>query len=246
VALACGCFAGPGIAETPEELFDRGNRLYEEGRFEEAAAAYAGAARYGIEDYRLEYNLGNAAYRSGRLGEAILHYERAYRLRPTDPDIVANLELARSLRADRVERPSTAGWLRWARGVQNRLGPDRQALIALVLLWAAAALATWAWGRPAGWNAATGWIVATLVVALAATTASWGMTRAALDGSDLAVILDESVPVLAGPGEGHASLVTVHEGLDVRVRGERGPWVQVRLPNGVNGWVPGEALGRLE
>jgi len=242
LALACTVVS----AETPEELFDRGNRLYEEGKYQEAAEAYAAAARYGIEDVRLEYNLGNAAFRLGRLGEAVLHYERAYRLDPTDPDVVSNLDLARSLRADRVEEPQVAAWIEWVRRIQNRLGPDRQAITALFLFWIVAALCAWCWARPGGWSAAAGWLVASLVLSLALVGASWWITRARLDGSDLAVVLTGPVEVLAGPGESHAPLVTVHEGLEVRIRGERESWVQVRLPNGLNGWIPGDALGRVE
>ena len=32
------------------------------------------------------------------------------------------------------------------------------------------------------------------------------------------------------------------EGLDVEVWGEREEWIQVRLPNGVSGWVPRGAV----
>ena len=57
------------------------------------------------------------------------------------------------------------------------------------------------------------------------------------------MVLDDSVEVLAGPGENNASLFTVHEGLTLTVRSERPGWVQVSLPNGLNGWVPRTVLG---
>src|SRR5690606_41205497 len=54
------------------------------------------------------YNQGNALLRLGRLGEAIARYRQALRLSPRDPDVIANLELARS----RVEGEShpAIGW----------------------------------------------------------------------------------------------------------------------------------------
>ena len=58
-----------------------------------------------------------------------------------------------------------------------------------------------------------------------------------------AVVLVEKVDVLSGPSDENVSLFTVHEGLQVRVRNQREGWVQILLPNGLNGWVPSPALG---
>jgi tetratricopeptide (TPR) repeat protein len=235
----------PVSAQTPEELFDRGNLAYESGRFEEAAEAYEAAIRYGIRDPRLEYNRGNAAFKLGNLGEAILHYERAYRLDPTDPDIQSNLELARSLRADQVEEPEMAAPIRFVRGIQDRLGPDRQAWMLLALVWIAATLVAWRSARPGGWSPAAGWSLAAIVLVGVLLSASWWVTDRRLARRDLAVVLAESVEVLAGPGQNNAPLFTIHAGLDVTVRAERDDWVQIGLPNRLNGWVPREALGFL-
>jgi len=205
--------------------------------------AYETVLKYDIHDPRVEYNLGNAYFRLGELGRAILHYERAHRLRPVDPDIRANLELARSRRIDRVEPEEAASVVAWTRAIQDRLGPDRQALVFLTLLWGIAGLVTWASIRPSGWSAWVGWTLATLVLAAALTVLSWLVTWQRLEGERIAVVLHASVEVLAGPGENNASLFTVHEGLTLTVRSERPDWVQVSLPNGLNGWIPRTALG---
>ncbi len=72
---------------------------------------------------------------------------------------------------------------------------------------------------------------------------SWYATYERLEGRRTAVVLGDLVEVLAGPGRNNATLATVHEGLDVEVWGERDEWIQVRLPNGVSGWV---ARGAVE
>lgn len=231
--------------ETPEETFSRGNAAFENGRFEDAAEAYRTVLRYGIRDARVEYNLGCAAFRLGRLGEAILHFERALRLDPTDPDVKANLELARGRCFDRVEAPEVAAPIRMVRGAQDAAGPDRQAAALLVLVWLVASLVGWRSSRPGGWNAAAGWILASALFLLAALGASWLSTRDRLEGVPLAVVLASSVEVRAGPGENNAVLFTVHEGLALEVRSERQDWIQVSLPNGLNGWVPGDSVGKV-
>ncbi len=51
----------------------------------------------------LFYNLGNAYYKQGDHGRAILNYRRAQQLAPRDPDIEANLALARAQAVDQFE-----------------------------------------------------------------------------------------------------------------------------------------------
>jgi len=235
---------GSVAAATPEETFSRANEAYEQRDYASAAEGYRSLLRYRIRDPRVEYNLGNAEFKLGNLGRAILSYERARRLDPTDPDIRANLAYARSLTFDRVEPAPMPGLVRMIYTLQDRLGPDRQAWIGLALFWIAAGLLAWGLSGPGRWTAACGWSLTGLVLLLAISVASWNMTYQRLEGTPLAVVLQDSVEVLAGPGFNNATLFTVHEGLTVEVRGEvRQDWVQVSLPNGLNGWVPLDAVG---
>ena len=235
--------AGTALADTPEEIFDRGNDAYEAGRFQEAREAYRAVLRYGIEDVRVEYNVANAEFKLGNLGQAILHYRRAHRLDPTDDDVRHNLALVESYTQDQVEPIEVAPAVQWLRLQQDRLGPDRQAVLALALLWAVAGLIGWCSARPGGWNAGAGWVLAGLALVLVLAVASWQVTAERLEGRRTAVVLEDSVEVLAGPGDNNATLFTIHEGLTVQVRADRGEWFQVSLPNGLSGWLLRDSVG---
>ncbi len=244
VALVLAAALGSdALAQTPEEIFHQANAAYEKGDFDAAAAGYRRVIQYGVVDSRVEYNLGNACFRLGRLGEAVLHYERASRLAPGDPDIVGNLELARSRCFDRVEVPELAGPIRLLRAIQDRLGADRQAMAVLGLVWLASALIAWRSSRPGGFQAASGWTLAGILLVATVAASSWYTTHERVLGTRLAVVLEDTVDVLAGPGQNNATLFTVHEGLTVEVRSERQEWIQVSLPNGLHGWIPRDALG---
>jgi tetratricopeptide (TPR) repeat protein len=238
-------FAQGGRAQTPEDIFKRGNAAYEEGQYEVAAQAYRSLLRYDIRDPVVEYNLGNAEFRLGRLGQAILHYERAKRLDPVEPDIRTNLEFARSLCFDRVESRQQAAVVGWMHATQNRLGPDRQAWMALATAWIVFALVAWCFSRPGGWSAAYGWMLAALLLVLVISVSSWYATVGRLDRDSSAVVLDDVVEVLAGPGYNNPALFTVHEGLTLQIRAEREEWLQVSLPNGLNGWIAKESVEKV-
>ena len=229
-------------AESLEQIFDRGNTAYEHGRYDEAAEAYRSILRYKVRDPVVEYNLANSEFKLHNLGPAMLHYERALRMDPTDEDIRGNLAYARTFCRDRVEPPEQAAVVRWVRALQNRLGPDRQAWIALCWVWAAGALIAWRLSRPGGWSGRYGWILTGLVLALVLTTASCYDTSRRLSGRRLAVVQKAAVEVLAGPNPNNPALFTVHEGLTLEVRAVREGWLQVSLPNGLNGWIDRQAL----
>jgi tetratricopeptide (TPR) repeat protein len=228
-----------------EAIFQQGNAAYEQGHYQEAADTYRILLRYRIRDARLEYNLGNAEYRLGRLGHAILHYERARRLAPEDPEIAANLELARSMTLDRVEPAERPAWLSAFARLQDRLGPDRQAWIVLGILWIVAGLVAWCSSRPGGWSARHGWLLAVLVAGVLLCTLSWHATYQRVQGKRQAVVLEPAAEILTGPGENNATLATVHEGLLLSILAERQEWMQVGLPNGYNGWIARSAVGEV-
>jgi tetratricopeptide (TPR) repeat protein len=100
--MAPGWQAAAPEGRTPDGLFAAGNAAYEEERYDDAVAAYQKILGFGVSDPRLLYNLGNAWFRLGRLGPAILSYERALRLDPSDREARDNLELSRGLIRDRV------------------------------------------------------------------------------------------------------------------------------------------------
>jgi tetratricopeptide (TPR) repeat protein len=247
LVLAALLLAGTPLAraETPEETFDKACRAYEQGKWDDAADGFRGLLRYGFDDPRLEYNLANSEYKRGRLGEAILHYEKARRLDPADPDILANLAIARGKIRDVIEDPDAAGPLAIWRGLQDRVGVTAQSLAALAGFWIVAGIVTWCGSRPGGFTPAWGWALAAALLATVVTAWSAQATWARLAGTPRAVILVPSVEALAGPGLNNTALFTLHEGTAVEVRGDRPGWLQIALPNGLTGWVGSDAAGRI-
>jgi tetratricopeptide (TPR) repeat protein len=84
--------------------FAAANKLYEQGKYGEAVAAYEALRSGGLTSPALLYNLGNARFKSGRIGKALGAYLEAGHMAPRDPDIRANLQFARK----QVQGPTLA------------------------------------------------------------------------------------------------------------------------------------------
>ena len=244
--LLCSAAATrPVRASTPRELFEAGNSAYEQGRFDDAAAAYEKILGYGVADPRVLYNLANSHYKLGKLGAAILYYERALRLDPSDRDARDNLEYARGLIRDRVTESEIPYPLKVAQDVLDGLSTNRVSAVFLVVYVAAAGLVGalpltrgHAGRRALGYCAAVTGLLALV---------SGGALAYKIDQvtAARAIVMEEKVDVLSGPAADNTVLFTVHEGTRLEVRNRRDGWYQVSLPNAMSGWVPSGAVERV-
>ena len=74
-----------------QQLMRRGKELYDQSRFEEAAAVYQEAIRLKPDNQAAHSNLGSAYFRLQRLDEALASFREAVRLSPTDAEARQNL-----------------------------------------------------------------------------------------------------------------------------------------------------------
>ena len=126
----------------PRTALQQGNRLFQDGRFEAAAEAYAAGYSPTAPHATLAYNLGTALHHAGRLPEAILWYRRA--ALAEDPWLDQNLQLARHSLGNRViPAGGLPGWL-GRRAAALRLTAIALAWVTLLAVAAAPRLPTWA------------------------------------------------------------------------------------------------------
>jgi tetratricopeptide (TPR) repeat protein len=231
---------------TPAEAFRQAEDLYQQERYVEAIEIYESIRASGVEDGVLYYNLGNAYFKAGRLGFAILSYERALRLLPGDEDIRANLSFARELVSGGLEPPPLPLAIGWVVDLYRRLSPGvlAQVLSLAFLIGGSAAtlllLDRWPSLRTATLVVLTG----AGVVALLAGTSLVAKLHGESNRVE-AVVISENAYVRSGPGESSPRLAEIHEGLKVRILGEREGFLQVALANGLTGWVPIEQVERI-
>jgi len=108
------------------DSFELGNQAYMRKDYDAAITYYRQAAKKRGFSASLLYNLGNSYARSGKIGPAVLAYEQALQLAPTDPDIRANLESIR--KANGLYEPNQQWWKR----AVSILGADQWLLLATI------------------------------------------------------------------------------------------------------------------
>jgi tetratricopeptide (TPR) repeat protein len=237
VGCAAPALSGAQLAEA--------NRLYEDGRFAEAAARYRALIDGGVADGVVYYNLGNAYFKAGDLGHAILNYRRAQRLIPRDPDVAANLQLARALTKDRLGtedggapvlfvRLFLVDWvtLNEASGLALGLWVALCVLVVGVVLW-----------RRGRIGMRYGIVVVGILLALSILSA--GVQLYEERGQEPAVVVVETIEARSGPGTDYLTEFSLHAGAEVRVLEDRDGWTRIALPGDLQGWVPGEAVKRV-
>ncbi len=248
---AFAALAGGAMAQEPGHgpMMAEANLRYEQGQYAEAAQQYEALIDLGYRDAALHYNLGNAYLESGDPGRAILNYLRAEELSPREPDIQANLELARSRTVDRLQSEGDS-LVASISDFGRRWATTRESGAAALLLWAVTGLLVGALIlrpyirlRLLVQGAAALAFVAMLVSLTLLLSMSYSNPY-----DNTGVVTAGTVEALRGPGTQYGEEFTLHSGAQVRLVDSRHGWLLVALPGGeLQGWLPAhaiEAVGR--
>ncbi|HWM85900.1 MAG TPA: tetratricopeptide repeat protein [Kofleriaceae bacterium] len=237
----------PPAPTTEPSAFAAANRAYKEGRYDQAIPLYEALVATGVHHEDLFYNLGNAYFRAGRLGSAIYQYERALRIDPGHDDARYNLEIARQVIAervvDRLKGAETDPW--WVR-LATFFSLSQLALGFLILdvLLFAGLIAL----RFLAIGFARSALIATVAFIGLSMIGSMVLLRAQVyvhAEVHQGIVIADQVVMREGADQRSAERGKLHPGVRVRLRGSEPGWLRIRLANGMEGWVPDTAVGRL-
>jgi hypothetical protein len=221
--------------------FKAANQLYDAGKFAEAAAAYEKVEPKTAHVY---YNLGNAWFRQGKLGVAILNYERARRLTPRDPDILANLKFAEQrLGVDEVNAAPRA-IQRFLRSAIISRTASEWSVFELTALWLTVLAVGASIFLP---KTRTGALViaAAGFVGFAISTVALGSEVIGEPAGPRAIVVVAETEARFAPMADSTVHFKLAEGTNIGVREDRGQWLFVERADGQQGWVRSESVGRI-
>jgi tetratricopeptide (TPR) repeat protein len=218
------------LADLSAAAFDAANKLYEEGKFAEAASAYEKLALSGQTSAALCFNLGNALFKSGQIGRAIAAYRKAEQLTPRDPDLRANLQFARNQTQPPTLTPGR--WQRWL----GRLTLNEWTLLAALAVWLWLLLLALLQWRPALRRSLRPYIVSLallaglLCVVVGAVLRETRFTRTA-------IVITRDAVVRYGPLAESPTAFTLHDGAELQVLDQKDEWLQVSAGPRRVGWL---------
>ncbi|MBO7742338.1 MAG: hypothetical protein J6S21_07260 [Victivallales bacterium] len=214
-------------------------------KYRQAAALYQQLHdNFGIRSGSLFYNMGNAWFDAGNYPEAILNYRRAQLYAPGNPEVQANLNLARTQVRDHFPQESgnsalkTLFFWHYDTSFQFRI---RWAAAAAALFWICAAVLLW---KRQSWLK---YAAAILFIAAAAPALSAAVTACTLRNTTPAVIMADQVMPRKGPAESYAPAFDkpIHAGAEVQVTDRQGEWREIQIPGNISGWVHESGLQTL-
>lgn len=224
-----------------QQHLDSARSAYDQGNYRTAKELYEKVTETHISP-SLHYNIGNAAFRSGDLGEAILHYRRARKRAPWDPDIAKNLEIAVQETRDDFENESTPGISGGFKDllVAAPLGDWWTLSLILSILCGSSFFLIGRNGKGRSFGMAIA--ILFLLLTLLAYGADIGKERI-LASERNAVVLTPSIEVRNSPKSGASTAFVLHEGTSVKIRSMDDGWVRIGTPDEQVGWVERDALG---
>lgn len=244
--LILSSFKTDFAASEAEDLMQKGNLHYQNGRYEQAIDLYQQVLKQGYSGKNLFYNLGNAYFKTGRLGYAILNYERALKIDPNDEDILYNLKIANARTVDKIEVMPKLFLVRWWDALLNLFSVNGWTvftfIVYMLLLFAIAMY--FLSGRTifqkasliAGALAAFMFLFSILFLVLKLkneTSRKYG------------VIVEPAATAKLSPDNHSGDAFIIHEGLKVDLEDNVADWVKVKLADGKVGWLPEKNLGNI-
>ena len=230
-----------------QALFTQANRAYLNEDYARARAGYERLIDAGLVHPDLFCNMANASYRDGHIGLAVLFYEKALALDPSDSAAASNLASVRKELIDQVVmtgdgvvgeplwhgfiRSLSLAWLTWSFlslytlvfGLLILRRLLRRGFLKRVIFWLNVPLLS-------------------VVVVLGVLLFSHIYVQERVHHG---VIVVGTAPLREGPGRATKPLMELHAGLKVRVLNEVAGHIRVQLANGVEGFVLDRQLGRI-
>ena len=223
-------FAAP--EQSAETLFQQGNELYGQGKFQEALQIYSRIIAEDGFSGSLLYNLANCYAQTDRTGQAILNYERALRLSPGDSDSKGNLDLLRKSRGLFQEE------LPLVRRLASLLDLDQWTLAAGIMFTLLTSI------NLAGLRLSNGrqirrWTGGLCLLMMAISSAGAFCQYRQLDE---AVVIGNDTRLLLSPFPAASSIETIQEGRKLHYLSKHGSYALVEDESGRSGWIETNAI----
>lgn len=233
-------------AHASTSRWEAGNRAYIDGNYEKAIEEYSVIIDGGEYSMKLYYNLANAYFKLGKMGKAILYYNKALRIAPSQEDIRHNLALAEAQTKDRITVIPEFFLNRWLRTVRNAMSCTAWSVLSLLSLALILVLALlFLLASRIRWRKVGFYCAMCAAVLFIVTTAFALSSRKDMLSHNEAIVLSSAISVKSSPDRSATDLFVLHEGTKVRILSEMDEWNEVVIADGKKGWVEAKNIEEI-
>jgi tetratricopeptide (TPR) repeat protein len=219
-------------------LYKKANEAYKKGQYPQAISYYRQILDGGGRADAVYFNLGNAYFKTGDVPSALLNYEKAHKLAPSDQDINFNIYFANSKTTDKVEPAPEFFVTQWWHSVILFFPVGALSALSilfciagsgLMILYLFTGVAT---VKKLSFYAGIMLLLSGLTFVFLA-----GRQQHYFNDHHQAIIFSGSVNVRSGPGDQAAVLFVLHDGTKVEILDDSNGWIKIELANGNQGWI---------
>lgn len=234
------------FAVNVDQLMAEANKQYSDGKFDDAVKSYESIVRQGYRSDILYYNLGNAYYKTKNIPAAILNYERAQLLNPSDVNIRFNLDLARTFTVDRIEPLPEFFLITFFNKFRLLLSTNGWAYTGIFFLIVTLIIAYYFWfsHSPNLKRITFSAGIVALVIVLLSFTFSF-QQKNNIEKHGYGILTPSVVAVKSSPSDSGKDLFVLHAGTKVKILDSVGDWYEVSIPDGNMGWILKETMEKI-
>lgn len=222
----------------PDSLWYKANDSYAMQGYTNAVGLYHAIEKSGNVSADLYYNIGNAYYKLGQKGKAILYYEKALKLNPSNPDIKINLEIARLNTLDKIDVLPEFILTTWVKDIRNAMSGNQWGYLAVVLLAVTALLMIGYRFAPTSRRRKLSFVLACFTLLLVIFSVSFALDlRSKALATDFGVVMAPVSNVKSAPNATGNNLFILHEGAKVEMLESVAGWSRIEISDGRQGWV---------
>ncbi|OBX24448.1 MULTISPECIES: SH3 domain-containing protein [Bizionia] len=228
------------------QLFEQGNDLYNDAKYEEAIDKYQQVLDTDMHSAELYFNLANAHYKLNHIAPSIFYYEKALQLAPNDADVKQNMAFAKNMTLDAIDVVPEVGVAKVINQVSHAISFDLWAILAICFVF----LAVFAFinyylakgTKTKRLSFTMGFIGLFLML---------GSVISAFNKYDLdksnnpAIVFAQESQIKSEPNLRSTEAFVLHEGTKVQVLDTVDNWKKIKLSDGKEGWIPSSDIKLL-
>lgn len=218
--------------------FTKANEHYKNEEYQEAIEIYESLINDGFQQFEVYYNLGNSYFRTSDYSKAIINFERAKRIEPSNEDVNYNLRIANLRIVDKFDTVPKIFFVQWYEFLLNLFNSCIWAWLIIIFFWLfIISITLFRLSSSAQFRKSTFLIGNTILVLMIISVVLSFNTFTRENSKKEAIIDTPSVYIKSAPEQTSMDMFVLHEGTKIRILDSVGDWYEIKIENGNVGWI---------